>query len=245
MSNKPPIILEDNQKELIISHLYLVKFVVNRMAMNLPPGMTKDDLYAIGSLGLIDASKKFDKSKGVLFKTFSVPRIRGAILDELRRYTLGGQTLCRKARQIEKATKAIELRKDGGAASLEELAQELGITTQKLDKMMTEVSRSFLISLDEPTYSDESATSLSETLEDQKLLTPSAFTDHKEMKQIIQSSIQELPEQEKKVLVLYYFEEMTLREIGLVLSVSESRVSQIHTKAIVRLRSRLKQLHYY
>ena len=215
------------------------------MAMNLPPGMTKDDLYAIGSLGLIDASKKFDKSKGVLFKTFSVPRIRGAILDELRRYTLGGQTLCRKARQIEKATKAIELRKDGGAASLEELAQELGITTQKLDKMMTEVSRSFLISLDEPTYSDESATSLSETLEDQKLLTPSAFTDHKEMKQIIQSSIQELPEQEKKVLVLYYFEEMTLREIGLVLSVSESRVSQIHTKAIVRLRSRLKQLHYY
>tara|TARA_A100001015_G_C14834702_1_gene650052 strand:+ start:61 stop:798 length:738 start_codon:yes stop_codon:yes gene_type:complete len=245
LSNKPPIILEDNQKELIISHLYLVKFVVNRMAMNLPPGMTKDDLYAIGSLGLIDASKKFDKSKGVLFKTFSVPRIRGAILDELRRYTLGGQTLCRKARQIEKATKAIELRKDGGAASLEELAQELGITTQKLDKMMTEVSRSFLISLDEPTYSDESATSLSETLEDQKLLTPSAFTDHKEMKQIIQSSIQELPEQEKKVLVLYYFEEMTLREIGLVLSVSESRVSQIHTKAIVRLRSRLKQLHYY
>ena len=102
--------------------------------MNLPPGLTRDDLYAIGSMGLIDAAKKFDQSKGVLFKTYSVSRIRGAILDELRRYTLGGQTLCRKARQIEQAIKAIELRKSGGSASNEELAEEMGITLEKLDK---------------------------------------------------------------------------------------------------------------
>lgn len=244
MVNKLSSIPPKNENQLVISHLYLVKFVVSRMTMNLPPGVTKDDLHAIGSIGLIDAAKKFDTSKGVQFKTYSVPRIRGAILDELRRYTLGGQTLCRKARQIEQATKAIEIRKEGGAASDEEVADELGITKEKLNRMMTEVSRSFLISLDEPTYSDNSTTSFADTIEDQKMLTPDIFIENKERKNLIQHVIQELPDQEKKVLVLYYFEEMTLREIGLILNVSESRVSQIHTKSILRLRSRLKQLHY-
>jgi RNA polymerase sigma factor FliA len=231
------------ESQLVISHLYLVKFVVNRMTMSLPPGVTKDDLHAIGSMGLIEASKRFDKTLGVQFKTYSVPRIRGAILDELRRYTLGGQTLCRKARQIEVATKNIELNKKG-SASPEEVAKELGVSVEKLDKMMTDVSRSFLISLDEPTYVDDASSSFSDTIEDQKVITPEAFAEDKEKKAILKETIKELPEQEKKVLVLYYYEEMTLREIGVVLSVSESRVSQIHTKAILRLRSRLKQLNY-
>lgn len=233
-----------NEKQLVISHLYLVKFVVNRLTMNLPPGVTKDDLHAIGSMGLIDAAKKFDVSKGVQFKTYSVPRIRGAILDELRRYTLGGQTLCRKARQIEQATKAIEIRKEGGSASDDELANEMGISKEKLHKMMAEVSRSFLISLDEPTYADNTTSSFADTIEDQKMITPEVFFEKKEQKDVVKKVVHELPEQEKKVLVLYYFEELTLREIGLILQVSESRVSQIHTKAILRLRSRLKQLNY-
>ena len=233
-----------NEKQLVISHLYLVKFVVNRLTMNLPPGVTKDDLHAIGSMGLIDAAKKFDVSKGVQFKTYSVPRIRGAILDELRRYTLGGQTLCRKARQIEQATKAIEIRKEGGSASDDELADEMGISKEKLHKMMAEVSRSFLISLDEPTYADNNTASFADTIEDQKMITPEVFFEKKEQKDLVKRVVHELPEQEKKVLVLYYFEELTLREIGLILQVSESRVSQIHTKAILRLRSRLKQLNY-
>lgn len=243
-NNNISISTEKNEDQLVITHLYLVKFVVSRMTMNLPPGLTKDDLHAIGSMGLIDAAKKFDVSKGVQFKTYSVTRIRGAILDELRRYTLGGQTLCRKARQIEQATKAIEIRKDGGTASEEEVADELGISKEKLNKMMTEVSRSFLISLDEPTYSDNSSSSFSDTIEDNKLITPEKFTENKEMKKLIKQVLYELPDQEKKVLVLYYYEELTLREIGLILKVSESRISQIHTKAILRLRSRLKQLNY-
>ena len=172
------------------------------MTMNLLSGCYQRR-HAIGSMGLIDAAKKFDVSKGVQFKTYSVPRIRGAILDELRRYTLGGQTLCRKARQIEQATKAIEIRK-GGSASDEEVADELGITKEKLNKMMTEVSRSFLISLDEPTYSDNSTASFSDTIEDQKLLTPDLFMENKERKKMMQQVVQELPDQEKKVLVLYY-----------------------------------------
>lgn len=242
MDNNPSSV--KNEKQLVISHLYLVKFVVNRLTMNLPPGVTKDDLHAIGSMGLIDAAKKFDVSKGVQFKTYSVPRIRGAILDELRRYTLGGQTLCRKARQIEQATKAIEIRKEGGSASDDELANEMGISKEKLHKMMAEVSRSFLISLDEPTYADNSTSSFADTIEDQKMITPEVFFEKKEQKDVVKKVVHELPEQEKKVLVLYYFEELTLREIGLILQVSESRVSQIHTKAILRLRSRLKQLNY-
>ena len=157
---------------------------------------------------------------------------------------MGGQTLCRKARQIEQATKAIEIRKEGESASDDELAEELGISKEKLHKMMAEVSRSFLISLDEPTYSDNSSMSFADTIEDQKMMTPDSFLEKKEQKYLMKQVIQELPEQEKKVLVLYYFEELTLREIGLILSVSESRVSQIHTKAILRLRSRLKQLNY-
>ena len=120
--------LKEEQNELITSHLYLVKYVVNRLTMNLPPGVTKDDLHAIGSIGLIDAAKKFDISKGVLFKTYSVTRIRGAILDELRRYTLGGQALCRKARQIEQALKAVRQRNKTEQASDKELAEEIGVS---------------------------------------------------------------------------------------------------------------------
>ncbi len=232
------------QDELVINHLYLVKFVVNRLTMSLPPGVTYDDLHAIGSLGLIDAAKKFDDSKGVLFKTYSVPRIRGAILDELRRHTLGGQTLCRKARQIEQATRAIELRKKNGAASEEELAAELGITKIKLQRMIADVSRSFLVSLDESVYADNASASLGDMIEDKKRLTPESQLELKERKAFLKVAIGQLPDQEKRVLVLYYFEELTLKEIGGLLQVSESRVSQIHTKAIVRLRARLNQLNY-
>ena len=125
-------------------------------------------------------------------------RIRGAILDELRRYTLGGQTLCRKARQIEQATKAIEIRKEGGSASDDELANEMGITKEKLHKMMAEVSRSFLISLDEPTYADNTTSSFADTIEDQKMITPELFFEKKEQKDVVKRVVHELPEQEKK-----------------------------------------------
>ena len=162
----------------------------------------------------------------------------------MRRYTLGGQTLCRKARQIELAIKAIEIRNQGKSATLPEIAKELDVSLDKLNKMLTDVSRSFLISLDEPTYVDDSKTSFSDTIEDNRLISPDQFIENKEQQKIVRDIVQELPNQEKQVLVLYYFEELTLREIGVILKVSESRVSQIHTKAIIRLRSRLRQLNY-
>lgn len=227
--------------------MYLVQFVVSRFSTKLPAGISKDDLYGIGSMGLISAARKFDDSKGVKFKTYSVPRIRGAILDELRRYTLGGQTLCRKARQIEQAMKAVELRNPGcGNVTIsdEDIAEEMGISKKKLSKMMVEVSGSFLFSLDEPHYSDNTSSRLGDTIEDQKVDRPDMILQRKEQKKMIETALKTLSDQEKKVMVLYYFEELNLREIGLVLGVSESRISQIHTKAILQLRSRLNHMDY-
>ncbi|MBT5856011.1 FliA/WhiG family RNA polymerase sigma factor [bacterium] len=224
---------------MVLDHLYVVNFVVSRMSINLPPGMSRDDLISIGTWGLIDAANKFDESKGVLFKTYATTRVRGAILDELRRNSLGGQTLCRKARHLEKAVRKVEFGKDGTAATDLEVAKEMGVTVEKLHILYAEVARSFLVSLDDPTYRDDEGNTLGDSLPDSSS-EPFKTIASKERKTLIKGVVQALPRQEQMVLLLYYYEELTFREIGLILSVSESRISQIHTKAIVRLRGRLK-----
>jgi RNA polymerase sigma factor FliA len=225
---------------LVEEHVHLVKFVVNRMSVSLPPGMGRDDLLSIGCWGLIDAADKFDLNKGVMFKTYAVTRIRGAILDELRRHSLGGQTLCRKARALEKAIKAVELRNDGKSATDEDVAEELGITVEKLRHMYMEVAHSFLVSLDDHTYGDDDSDSFVDTIQDSNIPEPAKAMETIELKETIMGHIDSIPQQEKLVLTLYYYEELTFKEIGNVLNVSESRVSQIHTKAIMRMRGRLK-----
>lgn len=228
------------RNELVEGHLHLVKYVVNRMAVSLPPGMGRDDLLSIGCWGLIDAAEKFDHNKGVLFKTYAITRIRGAILDELRRHSLGGQTLCRKARALEKAVRAVESRYDGKKAPDEEVAKELGVTVEKLRHLYTEVAHSFLVSLDDHTYNDDNSESFVDGLKDNKMPEPAEVIETIELKETIMKHIDSIPQQEKLVITLYYYEELTFKEIGRVLNVSESRVSQIHTKAIVRMRGRLK-----
>lgn len=220
---------------LILAHLDIVKYVVHRMTLNLPPGVERDDLMSIGSWGLIDAAKKFDPTKGAQFKTYAVTRIRGAILDELRRLSLGGQALCRKTRNLEKAVRAVESRHNRTATEIE-IAAELGISVDELWELYSDVSRSFLISLD---ASDENEESAIYSIQDVKTIDPSDYAERMELRDTLTTVINELPDQEKKVLALYYFEELTLKEIGGVLGVSESRISQIHSKAIVRIRSRL------
>ncbi|MDA1352934.1 MAG: FliA/WhiG family RNA polymerase sigma factor [bacterium] len=228
------------RNQLVEDHLHLVKYVVNRMAVSLPPGMGRDDLLSIGCWGLIDSAEKFDTSKGVLFKTYAITRIRGAILDELRRHSLGGQTLCRKARALEKAVRLVESRYEGKKAPDSEVAKELEITIEKLRHLYTEVAHSFLVSLDEYTYSDDDSESYVDGLKDEKMPEPAEAMEALELKETIMTHIDSIPQQEKLVLTLYYYEELTFKEIGRVLNVSESRVSQIHTKAIVRMRGRLK-----
>lgn len=225
--------------KLIVDHLDLVKYVVNRMTINLPPGIDKNDLISIGSWGLIDAAQKFDPRKGVLFKTYALTRIRGSILDELRRLSLGGQALCRKTRNLEKATQAVEIRK-GGPASEDEIAEELDMTTDELQQLYSDVSRSFLISLDAQSGDDDKSDTGLSNLADHRSPDPSQIVEQIELTETLKDAIDDLPDQEKQVLALYYFEELTLKEIGSILEVSESRISQIHTKAIIHLRGRLQ-----
>jgi len=240
--HKPTEMVQKNlsaRDKLIVEHLNLVKYVVNRMTINLPPGVEKSDLISIGSWGLIDAAQKFDPRKGVLFKTYAITRIRGSILDELRRLSLGGQALCRKTKNLEKATVAVEIRK-GSPATDDEVAEELGVSTDELLQLYTDVSRSFLISLDASSGDDDSDSNM-KSLQAKRTSDPSIIVENIELTETLKQAIDELPDQEKKVLALYYFEELTLKEIGMILEVSESRVSQIHTKAIVRLRGRLQK----
>lgn len=225
---------------LVVAHVHLVNFVISRMISSIPANISRDDVMSMGCWGLIDAANKYDQSKGVLFKTYAITRIRGAIIDELRRQTLGGQTICRKARMIEKAIQELEL---GGkqAATNPEIAKHLGISEDKLFQLLDEVSRSFLISLDDGfSNPNAQADALLDTIQDPRSPDPLKLVEKSEIKKILAKQLDTIPKQEQTVLLLYYYEVLTFKEIGAILSVSESRVSQIHSKALMRLRSRLK-----
>ncbi len=234
---------QERQNKLVVEHVYLVKYVVNRLSMNLSPGVSKEDVISMGTWGLIDAAKKFNRSRGVLFKTYALTRIRGSIIDELRRHTLGGQALCRKARQLEKAVSTLEETNDTADISDKMVAKEIGVTEEKLQQMYYDVARSFVLSLDQSTSrDDDDSTTYVDTLSDKSSLDPSQVAERRNLKEIIISCLKELNEQERKVILMYYYEGLNFREIGLVLEVSESRVSQIHTKAICHMRVKLKKV---
>ena len=238
-----PIITDtEKRNQLVMDHVYLVKFVVNRLSNSLPPSLSKEDLISMGSWGLIDAAERFDESKGILFKTYAVSRIRGAILDELRKNSLGGQTICRKAKSLEKVVRQLEETHGRDYVTDANIAKELGITEEKLHTLYTDISRSFTLSLDEKQYTkeDESET-LMDGVQDKQILEPSALLEQSEKKQAIRSEIEDLPGKERTVLILYYYEGLNFKEIGQMLGVSESRVSQIRSKAILRLKGRLKR----
>lgn len=234
---------QERQNKLVVDHVYLVKYVVNRLTMNLPPGVSKDDVISMGTWGLIDAAKKFNRKRGVLFKTYALTRIRGAIIDELRRHTLGGQALCRKARQLEKAISTLEETNDSAKISDKMVAKELGVTEDKLQQMYYDVARSFVLSLDQTaSRDDDESSSYVDTLSDKSTPDPSQAAERRNLKEIIIDCLKQLSDQERKVILMYYYENLNFREIGLVLDVSESRVSQIHTKAIAHLRVKLKKV---
>ena len=197
----------------------------------------------MGTWGLIDAAKKFNRKRGVLFKTYALTRIRGAIIDELRRNTLGGQALCRKARQLEKAVSALEETNDTKDISDEMVAKELGVSDEKLQQMYYDVARSFVLSLDQSSSKDDDdASTFVDSLSDKNVVDPFKSAERRNLKEIIIESLKQLHDQERKVILMYYYESLNFREIGLVLNVSESRVSQIHTKAIAHMRVKLKRV---
>ncbi len=228
------------REEIVKKYLYLVKYVAGRVAIGLPPNVEFNDLVSYGILGLFDAINKYDVSQGNKFETYAVSRIRGSIMDELRKLDWAPRLLRKKAREIEKKCKELE-EKHGRIASDDELATALNISTDELNSIYSDLNSTTFLSLDEVWQNDDGNKPISrlQTIEDSLITNQFNYVHQNEVKEILAQSIDELPEKEKLVIVLYYYENLTLREIGEILDVSESRVCQIHTKVVTRLRSHL------
>lgn len=230
----------ERRNERIIEYLPLVKFIANRIAGRLPSHVEVDDLINSGIIGLIDALKKFDASLKIKFKTYAEFRIKGAILDELRALDWVPRSTRQKASRLEKAYSELEQRL-GRSASDAEVIEHLDIQPAEFDQLVREARGVALISLDElrPDNDDSFERNLLEYLADPEHLTPAESLNLDQIYRIVAETIDQLPEKERLVISLYYYEDLTMKEIGEIMSITESRVSQIHTKAILRLRGRL------
>lgn len=226
---------------LILKYASFVKYVAGRIAVNLPSNVEFDDLVSYGILGLIDAIDKYDPERNVKFKTYAKTRIRGAIFDELRVLDWTPRSIRQKARKLEKAYAKLEA-KLGRDATDEEIADFLKIDISELHKLFDETKKSLLLSLDEIFYDDEEGSSRFDFVENQKSDNPQLKIEEAEAKKILAEAISKLSDRERMVITLYYYEDLTSKEIGKILGVSDSRVSQLHTKAILRLRGRLSRL---
>lgn len=228
---------------LILHYSPLVKYVAGRVAVGLPANVDQADLISYGIFGLIDAIDKYDREKGVKFETYAISRIRGAIIDELRAIDWVPRSVRAKARSVEKAYGALE-NKLKRPPSDAEIAEEMEITIDELNALYSQLSTVSLIALDElMTVDSEKGDRLSlvETLEDTKVVGPMESFESTEMKNILVDAINNLQDREKQVVTFYYYEGLTLAEIGHVLGVTESRICQIHTKAVLALRSRIRE----
>ena len=226
---------------LILTYAPLVKYVAGRVGSGLPAHVDDGDLVQYGLLGLISAIERYDPDRDVKFETYAIARIKGAIIDELRAMDWVPRSVRSRAREIERAIGELE-RQLHRAPTDEEIAKKVGISTDELEESLTEISRSSIAALDELWTvqgggGDQIA--LIDTIEDTEAPDPQSSLSATEMREAIGEAIARLPEREKLVVTLYYYEELTLREIGEVLGVTESRVSQLHTKAILRLKARL------
>jgi RNA polymerase sigma factor for flagellar operon FliA len=226
---------------LILTYAPLVKYVAGRLGSGLPAHVDEGDLTSYGLLGLIGAIERFDPERDIKFETYAIARIKGSIIDELRALDWVPRSVRSRARDIERAITELEA-KFGRAPTDEEIADKVGITTAELEDSLTAISRSSIAALDElwsVSGQGGDTVALIDTIEDTQGPQPQTALDATEVKEALGEAIARLPEREKLVVTLYYYEELTLREIGEVLGVTESRVSQLHTKAVLRLKARL------
>jgi len=233
---------QDARNRLILAYAPLVKYVAGRMSSGLPAHIEEADLISYGLLGLIGALERFDPSREIKFETYAIARIKGSIIDELRSLDWVPRSVRSKAREIEKVITALETRLHR-APTDEEIARELGMHDDEFQATLSQISNTSIVALDELwaiSGSDGDTASLIDTIEDPKARDPSRMLDVTEMKSRLAAAIDGLPKREKIVIALYYYENLTLREIGEVLGVTESRISQLHTKAILRLKGRLR-----
>jgi len=230
------------RETLLIRYMPLVRNVAGRMAMGFPKSVELSDLISTGVIGLIEALKNFDPARGVKFETYAVPRIRGAILDELRSLDWVPRSTRAKAREVDRAVVRLENRL-GRTPSRVELAEAMELTIEELAVVLNDVTGTTLLSLDELVYREEDNRQVPrvETIESKAHGNILTGIERQELRAYLVDSINNLTAQEKLVIALYYYEELTLKEIGEVMHISESRVSQIHTKAVMKLRLLVKE----
>jgi len=232
---------ERARERLVVAYSPLVKYVSGRMASGLPAHVDEADLISYGLVGLISAISRFELEREIKFETYAITRIKGAIIDELRSLDWVPRSVRARARAIERANAKLE-NKLQRAPTDEEMAVALDMSVQEFQDALVQISNSTVAALDEMwTVSDASGdqVSLLDTLHDPGAPDPAAVMDQTDLKDRMADAIARLPEREKLVIALYYYENLTLREIGEVLGVTESRISQLHTKAVLRLRGRL------
>ena len=235
---------DDGARErLVVAYSPMVKFVAGRLGAGLPSHVEDADLISYGLVGLIGAIERFEPERGIKFETFAMTRIRGAIIDELRSLDWVPRSVRSRAREIETAQAKLEHELQR-APTEAELASKLNLTEAELQGALLEIANSSVYALDELwTVSDSSGdqVSLLDTIADDSAADPQEALASTEVKDLLTEAIGGLPEREQLVVALYYYENLTLREIGEVLGVTESRVSQLHTKAVMRLKSHLQQ----
>ncbi|ADG82365.1 RNA polymerase sigma factor WhiG [Thermincola potens] len=232
------------REQLILKYAPLVKYVAGRLAISLPPNVQQDDLISYGIFGLIDAIEKFEPERNIKFETYAISRIKGAIWDGLRSMDWIPYSIRQKAKELEETYARLE-NELGRPATDEEMCETLGITKQQFYSLLQETSCTSLLSLEDLFVFDRDGTNgvkMIDTIADSRVPDPVAAVMFEEQKKILGEAINKLPEREKMVIALYYYEGLTLKEIGKVLGVTESRISQLHTKAILRLRGRLSRV---
>lgn len=229
--------------QLILAYSPLVKYVAGRMGSGLPAHIEEGDLISYGLLGLIGAIERFDPGRNIKFETYAISRIKGSIIDELRALDWVPRSVRSWARQVERTVTELEneLRR---APTDEEIAASLDVSVDEFQTILTQISSASIVALDEfwsLSGSGGDKVTLMDTIEDESAPDPSRAFDIQSVKEMLAEAIRRLPERERIVIGLYYYEGLTLKEIGEVLGVTESRVSQLHTKAILRLKGRMKE----
>lgn len=227
---------QELREQLIIEYAQLVKLVAGRLSMYLGHNVEYDDLVSYGIFGLIDAIDKFDLAKNVKFETYASLRIRGAILDQIRKMDWIPRTVRQRQRKIDDAIKQIEMR-TGRSATDEELAKELGLSEEELYNWQSQMKVTNVVSLNE--FEENGPEPIIDTSNKSHFAQPEAVVEEEELKQVLAESLEILTEKERRVIELYYYEDLTLKEISKILEVSESRVSQLHTKGLLKMRKKM------
>ncbi len=229
---------DEERDALMLEHVRLVKIIAHHIAVHLPPHIDVNDLMSAGSIGLIEAIDKFDATRGIKFKTYASIRIRGAIMDELRGMDWMTRSMREKSNMIKRAFSEIE-RRTGGPAEEKDVAGFLGISVEDLRTLLGKVSACSVVSIEDLVSESDHKMDILECIEDPNVDDPMATARFSELKRTMASLIDSLPYKERLIVSLYYFDELTMKEIGRVLDITESRVCQLHSQAMHRLKARM------